>query len=55
MAKLNELKEQIAAFLGYFIDENTLYFTSEKSGDWQLWTYNFQNENIESDIIMLNL
>ncbi|MCJ8320167.1 MAG: winged helix-turn-helix domain-containing protein [Colwellia sp.] len=43
--ELIKLNGQSAAFPIFSSDGATLYFTSDKSGDWQIWAYNFQAQS----------
>jgi Tol biopolymer transport system component/DNA-binding winged helix-turn-helix (wHTH) protein len=45
-ASLMEFKEHNVAFPSFSADGGTLYFTSDKSGDWQIWSYNFLDKSI---------
>ena len=45
-ASLIELKGHNAAFPSFSGDGSTLYFTSDKSGDWQIWGYSFLDKSI---------
>lgn len=40
-----DLKGQTAAYPFYANDGNTLYFSSDKSGDWQLWALDTKNQS----------
>jgi len=44
--ELIELNGQSSAFPSFSSDGATLYFTSDKSGDWQIWCLKFQNQNV---------
>jgi Tol biopolymer transport system component/DNA-binding winged helix-turn-helix (wHTH) protein len=46
ITSLIELKEHNVAFPSFSADGTRLYFTSDKSGDWQIWGYNFFDKNI---------
>jgi len=46
ITSLIELKEHNAAFPSFSSDGTRLYFTSDKSGDWQVWSYNFLDKSI---------
>ena len=43
--ELIKLNGQSAAFPSFSSDGETMYFTSDKSGDWQIWGYNFQAQS----------
>jgi len=43
---LIELGEQSAAFPHFSLDGTMLYFASDKSGDWQIWSFNFLDKSI---------
>jgi len=45
-AALIDLKEHSAAFPSFSTDGTTLYFASDKSGDWQIWAYHFADNNL---------
>ncbi len=42
-----DLKEQSAAYPTFSSDGNQLYFTSDKSGDWQLWSLDMKNHVVK--------
>ena len=44
--ELINLKGQSAAFPSFSSDGTTMYFTSDKSGDWQLWGYKLLERSI---------
>jgi len=39
-----DLGGQVAAFPSFSIDGTKLYFSSDKSGDWQIWSVNFNEK-----------
>jgi Tol biopolymer transport system component/DNA-binding winged helix-turn-helix (wHTH) protein len=41
-----DLDEQSAAFPNFSPDGTILYFASDKSGDWQIWGYNFLDKSV---------
>jgi len=43
--ELINLNGQSAAFPSFSSDGTTMYFSSDKSGDWQIWSYNFQEKS----------
>jgi len=43
--ELIKLSGQSAAFPMFSFDGADMYFTSDKSGDWQIWDYNFQTKS----------
>jgi Tol biopolymer transport system component len=43
--ELINLNGQSAAFPSFSSDGDTMYFTSDKSGDWQIWRYSFQEQS----------
>jgi Tol biopolymer transport system component/DNA-binding winged helix-turn-helix (wHTH) protein len=43
--ELINLNGQSAAFPSFSADGENMYFTSDKSGDWQIWAYNFQERS----------
>lgn len=42
---LIKLNGQNAAFPSFSSDGTTMYFTPDKSGDWQIWSNNLQNKS----------
>jgi len=43
--ELIDLSGQSAAFPSFSPNGSSLYFSSDKSGDWQIWRYNFKAQN----------